>query len=226
MVNIYSVSITQHDCPHAFVTSRIPGLTIFVMNTMDSGRKYQKTLSLFYAKSSAELQETVKLMQTYDGLRDLEVLGMGSNTMSLLYRFPKTSAYRWVSEVGFRMHPIVVRNGEEKWFFVSQKQQKVSQIEKDLSDGNTSILHARKLTTANFINEYSSLFSDVWKIRLESLAGEGVVNLLMQALNFGFYDWPRKSSLSELSQTVKMPRSTLTYRLRKIEKIIIQDIGK
>lgn len=226
MVNIYSVSITQHDCPHSYVTSKIPGLTIFIMNTIDAGKKYQKTLSIFYSKQESDLKTTVNLLKEYSGLRNLEVLGMSSNTMSLIYSFPKTSAFRWVSEVGFRMHPIVVKGGEEKWFFVSDLPQSVKQIEKDLSDNNTNILRAKKLTTNNFINEYSSLFSDVWRIRLESLAGNDVMTLLTQALDFGFYDWPRKASLSKLSKSVNVPRSTITYRLRKIEKMIFQDIGK
>ena len=146
--------------------------------------------------------------------------------MSLMYGFPKTSAYKWVSKVGFRMHPILVKNGEERWFFVSNESQSAKEIEEELNDSNTSTLRVKKLSTNNFISEYSELFSDVWKVRIDSTVGPDVFNLLTQALDQGFYDWPRKSSLSELSRNVKMPRSTLTYRLRKLERLVFRDIGK
>ncbi|MFG1545029.1 MAG: helix-turn-helix domain-containing protein [Thermoplasmataceae archaeon] len=226
MVNIYSISIKQHDCPHTFVTSRIHDLTIFIMNTIDYSKKYQKTLSIFYSKTAEDLKYTIKTLNEYGDLKDLEVLGMGPTTMSLMYSFPKTAAYKWVSKIGFRMHPILVKNGEERWFLVSNESQSVKEIEEELNDSNTSTLRVKKLSTNNFISEYSELFSDVWKVRIDSAVGPEVFNILTQALAQGFYDWPRKSSLSELSRNIKMPRSTLTYRLRKLERLVFRDIGK
>ncbi|EQB71527.1 MAG: hypothetical protein AMDU1_APLC00024G0067 [Thermoplasmatales archaeon A-plasma] len=143
MVNIYSISIKQHDCPHTFVTSRIHDLTIFIMNTIDSSKKYQKTLSIFYSKTAEDLKDTIKILNEYGDLKDLEVLGMGSTTMSLMYSFPKTSPYKWVSKIGFRMHPILVKNGEERWFFVSNESQSVKGIEEELNDSNTSTLRVK-----------------------------------------------------------------------------------
>ena len=65
MVNIYSISIKQHDCPHTFVTSRIHDLTIFIMNTIDYSKKYQKTLSIFYSKTAEDLKDTIKILNEY-----------------------------------------------------------------------------------------------------------------------------------------------------------------
>lgn len=226
MVNIYSISISQHDCPHTFVTSKVRDLTIFIMNTLDYSKKYQKTLSLFYSKTTEDLKDTVKILNEYKDLKELEVLGMGPTTMSLMYSFPKTAAYKWVSEVGFRMHPILVKNGEERWFFVSDESRSAKEIEEELNDSNTITLRVKKLSTNNFISEYSELFSDVWKVRIDSTVGPDVFNILTQALEHGFYDWPRKSSLSELSRNIKIPRSTITYRLRKLERLVFRDIGK
>lgn len=46
--------------------------------------------------------------------------------------------------------------------------------------------------------------------------------ILTLALRSGFYDYPRKVSLKELSDFLRMPSSTVSYNLRKAEKRILQ----
>ncbi|WP_171823377.1 helix-turn-helix domain-containing protein [Thermogymnomonas acidicola] len=40
----------------------------------------------------------------------------------------------------------------------------------------------------------------------------------------GYFDWPRRVSLSEMSKRLNVPRTTLTYRIRKAERDVLNDI--
>ncbi|HLH86069.1 MAG TPA: helix-turn-helix domain-containing protein [Thermoplasmataceae archaeon] len=222
MVNVFFLSINQHDCPHTYLTDLFPSLRIFIMNTEAEGN-YQTTFSVFFSRDSDSLNEAFNELKKYGGIRNIEVIGKKDNLMSLIYSFPKTSAFRHINSVGFRMHPIFVKNGEERWFFVTSKSSLKLESD-DINDSRTSIRVIKKLTTDEFVTEYSKIFTYLWKIKFFKELDSPGPKLLTEALNTGYYDWPRKVSLTQLSKAVNIPRATLTYRLRKLEKTIFNDL--
>lgn len=224
MVNVYNVTIGQDDCPHTYITSKIPDLMIFIMNTSDDTGGYQKTFSIFISKNEEELSEALSMLKKYPNVRDISILGVKGTTMSLTYSFPRTSAYKSIRKIGFRLHPVVIRGGQEKWFFVSGEDNVLTETKHRLNDTVTKLISLKRLTTHDFINSYSKLFNEIWKIRIDSQTGGKGSQIIAEALRAGYYDWPRQSSLSNLSKSINMPRSTLTYRLRKVEKKVFEDI--
>ena len=100
MVNLFYISIGQDDCPHTYLTGKIKDLTIFIMNTQELEDGYQTTFSLFFAKDVENLQETMRLLKEYPGIRNINVLGVKDQVMSLTYTFPRTSAFSHVKENG------------------------------------------------------------------------------------------------------------------------------
>lgn len=225
MVNVYNVTVGQDDCPHTLITSKIKSLTIYVMNTSDEPNGYQKTFSIFITNDENDMKEALNQLEHYPGLKGIYVLGKKKNIISLAYTFPKTSAYRSVSRIGFRLHPIVIRNGIETWFFVSETADLLNDGKQLLNDSVTRVSTLKRLTTNEFINSYSKLFNGLWRIRLDSQTGGKGTELISEALKAGYYDWPRQSSLTELSKSIKVPRTTLTYKIRKVEKKIFSDMS-
>ena len=224
MVNVYKITIGQDDCPHTFISSRFPGLIIFVMNTSDESGGYQRTFSIFVSRDAIDLKGALTLLKQYPGIKGISILGMKENVMSLTYSFPKTSAYRSVKRVGFRLHPVVVKGGQEWWFLVSHDENILTDAKHKFNDDVTRLKSFRRLTTSEFINSYSKLFNEIWKIRIDSQTRGKGSTIISDALRAGYYDWPRGVSLSKLSKSIDVPRTTLTYRLRKLEKTIFQDI--
>lgn len=224
MVNVYQITIGQDDCPHTLITGQIKSLVIYVMNTSDSGNNYQKIFSIFISKSGEDLREALCHLKDYPDIQDIELLGKKENMMSLIYSFPKTSAFRNVKKIGFRLHPVVVRDGREKWFFVSASRDMLTKGKHLLNDHVTKLISLKRLTTNEFINTYTGLFNTIWKMKIDGETGGNGSEIISRALDAGYYDWPRGSSLTTLSKSVDMPRSTLTYRLRKLEKKVFQEI--
>lgn len=50
--------------------------------------------------------------------------------------------------------------------------------------------------------------------------------ILERAVLAGYYDWPRKISLTTLSANLSVPKATLSYRLRKAEKELMMQRTK
>ncbi len=224
MVNVYNILIGQDDCPHTLITSQVPGLVIYVMNTSDDENNYQKTFSIFISKRKEDLKEALDRLKNYPNIKGLDLLGRKENMMSLIYSFPKTSAFRNVEKLGFRMHPVVIRNGQERWFFISDANDLLSRGKTLLNDHVTKLITIKKLTTNEFINTYIKLFNSIWKMKIDSETGGDAYEIISEALKAGYYDWPRQSNLSELSKIIKVPRSTLTYKIRKLEKRVFSEL--
>ena len=224
MVNVYNILIGQDDCPHTLITSHVPGLIIYVMNTSDDANNYQKTFSIFISKNKEDLKAALDELKNYPNIRDLDLLGRKENMMSLIYSFPKTSAFRNVRKLGFRMHPVVIRNGQERWFFVSDAHDLLTRGKTLLNDHVTRLLTIKRLTTNEFINAYTKLFNSIWKMKIDSQTGGNGSEIISEALKAGYYDWPRQSNLSELSKSINVPRTTLTYKIRKLEKKVFSEL--
>lgn len=224
MVNVYNVTIGQDDCPHTYITSKVKDLVIYIMNTSDEANCYQNTFSIFLSKNEEGMQEALNHLKNYPDIRDINILGKKENMMSLTYSFPKTSAYKNVRKIGFRLHPVVVKDGIEKWFFVSEESTLTGEGKSMLEDHVTRVTSTKRLSTNDFISSYSKLFNGMLKLRLDNQTGGNGSEILSEALKSGYYDWPRQSSLSQLSKSINLPRSTLTYKIRKLEKRIFTDL--
>ena len=224
MVNVYNILIGQDDCPHTLITSHVPGLIIYVMNTSDEANSYQKTFSIFISKNKEDLRIALDELKNYPNIKDLDLLGRKENMMSLIYSFPKTSAFRNVRKIGFRMHPVVIRNGQENWFFVTDVNDLTSRGKSLLTDHVTRLFTIKRLTTNEFINAYTKLFNSIWRMKIDSQTGGNGSEIISEALKAGYYDWPRQSNLSELSKSINVPRTTLTYKIRKLEKKVFSEL--
>lgn len=224
MVNVYNVTIGQDDCPHTLITEKVGGLVIYIMNTSDEPNGYQNTFSIFLSKDEEGMKDALNRLKAYPNIKEINILGKKENMTSLTYSFPKTSAYKSVRRIGFRLHPVVVKNGIERWFFVSDAMNILGDGKTKLDDHLTRVTSIKRLTTNEFINSYSRLFNNLLKLNIDNQTGGTGSEIISVALKAGYYDWPRQSSLSELSKSINVPRSTLTYKIRKVEKKIFTDL--
>lgn len=224
MANIYRVSIGQDDCPHTYITMKYPDIQVFIMNSQGDG-KFQKSFSIIVSNKEKRIAEAIKALETYPGLTCLNVLGIQDKIASLTYKFPQTSAYSVVNTLGFRMHPVTVKNGVEKWFFVTSSSEVQNVVKQKLSDDKTKLISFKRLSTDEFMADYSRILGEFWSIQVMDKSGISQNDLLKEAINSGYFSWPRKASLSELSARLNIPRTTLSYRLRRLERNIFESLN-
>lgn len=222
MPTLYRISVTQHDCPHSKISSALPDLKIFIMNTQTDG-DFQNVLTLFHSSKNGIMDKALRALNEINGLKDLSIIGKRENSMSLLYSFPQTDLFRDVQEIGFRLHPVIVKNGIERWFLLSYNSGSENG-HKPVGNRNTKLVSAKKLTTDEFVASYARMLAEISKIRGSIPNSTEEENIAEKAYRLGYFEWPRKTSISKLSREANIPKSTLVYKLRKAEKGILDDL--
>ena len=217
MGRILELSITQTDCPHPVITAKMKGLSILVMNTVKLSENVQINFSIFRAPNQKNTKEAIRMLSKFPRLEIHEVVGIKKQLFSAIYSFPTTSALHRLSVFGFRLYPLFANNGIEKWFY-HLTNENITPLLSTINDETTKLVEWRKLSISEFYETYTQLFQDIWRIhQVEDLPPPNR-QILEKAVKSGYYDWPRKISLSALSETLSLPKTTLSYRLRRAEK--------
>ncbi len=222
---ILELSISQTDCPHPVLTSRMRGLSILVMNTVRVSKNVQMNFSIFRAPNQKGTKEAINMLSKFPELEIHEVVGIKKQLFSAIYSFPTTSALYRLSEFGFRLYPLFAKDGLEKWFY-HLTEENITPLLSSINDETTKLVEWRKLSISEFYETYTHLFLDMWRIhQVEDLPASNR-QILEKAVLEGYYDWPRKISLSGLSDDLMLPKATLSYRLRKAEKELFMQRSK
>lgn len=200
----------------------LPSVKIFIMNTQISG-SYQRVFSLFHSKDAGDMDRVIVGLKTYGNIKDLSIVGKRENSMSMLYAFPKTRMFREINDVGFRLHPIVVKGGVEKWYLMAYNDDDDMPY-KPNDNEETDVVSAKKLTTDEFISSYSRVMLEMRKARGDLSSDYKESDIVEMAYNSGYYEWPRRTTITRLSKKVNIPKSTLTYKLRKGEKNLLDEL--
>lgn len=222
MPTLYRISVTQHDCPHSKISLALPDLKIFIMNTQTEGH-FQNVLTFFHSSKTGTMDKALRALNQFKGLKGLSIIGKRENSMSLLYSFPQTALSRDIQGVGFRLHPVMVKNGVERWFLLAYNSRDENSY-KPVGNQNTKLVSAKKLTTEEFVVSYSKVLSEISRIRVFVPRSVEEENIAEKAYRLGYFEWPRRISISKLSREANIPKSTFVYKLRKAEKGILDDL--
>ncbi|MGC8558774.1 MAG: helix-turn-helix domain-containing protein [Thermoplasmata archaeon] len=221
-MKLIEIILTQNDCPHIELTNEFSDITIYVFNTV-SVNQYEKLFSIFYSINKETLDKALNKFRNNKKVRNFQIISKKNNLAALTYFIIKTAAYKKIETVGFRLHPLTIHNGIEKWFFLDESSNEISYKEllSEFNDENTSIVSILELTTKNFLDEFLKNISIINFNKLDILDDEDK-ELLSMLIKAGYFEWPRKVSLTYLSKDWKIPKSTISYRIRKLEKSIIR----
>lgn len=218
-MNIFEVEVTQTDCPHVHTSSKFPGTYILIMNTEDlSGT--QTMFSIFYSADSTQLAEALKYFSEQPEVSDFILTSRKENIASVMYKTHKTSLFKKVTMTGFRIHPVVVHRGVERWFVICGGGENLD--EEFINDNFTIVLSLKRLATFEFFEKYLAGLYGLNFIDIFSEISDEDRNILSKAVENGYFDWPRRIKLSDLGKNLNIPKSTLSYHVRKIEKKVVQ----
>jgi predicted DNA binding protein len=108
------------------------------------------------------------------------------------------------SEILLKM-PVIVKNGIAKWEVLAP-QEKIRTFKK--------LLDEKKIKFE---------LKSIMKYKEETKLTERQSEVLDQALKFGYYEIPRKITLTDLAIKLDIAKSTLSGTLRRIDKKLIQN---
>jgi predicted DNA binding protein len=215
---VVEICITQTDCPHVSVTERYRSLYILIMNTQYLN-DMQNMFSVFYCTNQEELELAISYFSRHRLIKDFTLLSKKKGIATAYYRLIPTSMFRRMDPRGFRIHPVVVHAGIEKWLFITGANQVIDAS--DINDRYTKVVSIRKLNQEEFLSSYPGVFSELHLTEVLNGMSDMDLNLLKAALKYGYFSWPRNTNLSELSRKLKISKSTLSYHFRNIERRLV-----
>lgn len=209
------IAVTQSDCPHVETSSRFLNIYILIMNTQfENGR--QKMFSIFHSVDKDELDRALTYFSRHRRVEDFSLLSKKNGIATAFYQTRPTSMYLKLGPAGFRIHPVVVHGGVERWFFISNGVDGPTSDE--INDRFTHVVSLKNITQERFFQEYPSVFFELNALKVISHLSDMDLMLFKSASEGGFFNWPRSTSLTALSEELSLPKSTLSYHFRMIEK--------
>ena len=222
-MSLWEVDVTQTDCPHIHTTQRYPSIRIIIMGTEASGR-YERLFSVFSSPTARELHGALNLFQKDNRVSNFKLLSSESGVAMALYLIRKTSMFKKTSEIGLRIHPLIAKGGREKWFLISGQSGK--DIRSVVGDEFTTILFMkRKRPNEIFKSFYASVRNLMPALSISDKFSQREIELLRAAREGGFFSWPRRTNLTGLSEKLGMPKSTLSYHFRAMEKKMVDALS-
>ncbi|MEM3852163.1 MAG: helix-turn-helix domain-containing protein [Methanomassiliicoccales archaeon] len=214
---IWEIEITQNDCPNVDTTKQFSNTTIMIMNTNLSG-EYMGMLAIVFSESEDELSRALRYLSSHQRVFEFSIISKKGSLAIIHYTMLRTSMFVKSSRNGFRLHPIFIRNGRERWFYLYNSDRNIQP--EDFNDDATTVLALKPLTQEDFFVEYPIAFMRINAGRLASSLRDDELKLLHEAYESGYYEWPRKTNLTVLSRKLRMSKSKLSYHFRMIEKKI------
>ncbi len=212
---LWELEITQTDCPNVDATKNLENTCILIMNTEASG-KHQNMFSIVYSSEIDELNAVLQTLSSHKRVSDFNLISKKGNIAMVFYRMVKTSMFCKTAKLGFRIHPILVHMGKEKWFYINSSPKPLGEY--DVNDEFTTILAMNSIAQEEFFHQYPTVFSRLNVAHMMNMLSGEEVKLLNTINEMGFFDWPRGASLTQVSRKMKMSKSTLSYHVRSAEK--------
>jgi predicted DNA binding protein len=222
-MSLWEVDVTQTDCPHILTTKKYPSLRIIVMGTELTGR-YERLFSVFSASTTRELNSSLNFFQKDDRVKNFKLLSRESGVATALYLMSRTSMFQKTTEIGLRIHPLVARGGKEKWYLISGESG--VNIRTMISDQFTKVISMKRKRSAEiFRSFYTSVRDLLPALSISDKFSKREIEILRVAQEKGFFSWPRKTNLTNLSKELEMPKSTLSYHFRAMEKKMVDALS-
>ncbi len=212
---VTEIAVTQTDCPHIDTSRKFENTYILIMNTqLIEGR--QKMFSIFYSLDKVELDKALTYFSRNRRVASFSLLSKKNGIATAFYETRATSMFLRLGITGFRIHPVVVHRGIEKWFFISSGQE--GPTASHINDKFTTVVSLKNMTQEQFFLEYPSVFYELHALKIINNLSDVDMMLFKAATDGGFFSWPRKKSLTGLSKDLNLPKSTLSYHVRMIEQ--------
>jgi len=217
-MGLYQTSFrVKHECPYREISERYPDLTI---------REWYLSDCQVIELTSPEAP-TDDLLEEVDRLgtvlhRSVDESGLHAVTQSCLCSLEDSIVERFETYNCLYQPPTVHRQGWEHYTVIAFDESDVRALLRDLeADRDIEVLSktaiAEQQIPHSMLAPVDQLFEDVTERQMAALR---------LALESGYYEQPRKTSLRELAARTSVARSTYEEHLRKAENKLLTNAGQ
>ncbi|WP_311171690.1 helix-turn-helix domain-containing protein [Halobellus ordinarius] len=217
-MSLYEASFrVRHECPYREISEHYPDLTIREWYLSDC-----QVIEITSSESPSEdLLDEIERLGTILH-RSVDDAGLHVVTQSCLCSLEDSIIERFEEYNCLYQPPTIHRQGWEHYSVIAFDETDVRALLSDLeADRNVDVLSKTAITEQgiphSMLAPVDQLFDDVTERQLAALR---------LALESGYYEQPRKTSLRELAEQTAVARSTYEEHLRKAENKLLTNAGQ
>ena len=217
-MSLYQASLRiRHECPYRELSERYPDLTIREWYLSDC---QVLEISSADAPSEALLDEIDHLGTVLH--KSIDSSGLNVVMQSCLCALEGSIIERFEAHNCLYQPPTVHRHGWEHYTVIAFEESAIQAVYEDLeSDREIEVLSKTGLEETQIphtmLAPVDQLFDNVTERQLDAL---------QLALDSGYYEQPRRTSVSDLAARTSVARSTYEEHLRKAENKLIKNAGQ
>ncbi|ABL79016.1 helix-turn-helix domain-containing protein [Thermofilum pendens] len=196
--------------------TNLPGIEITVLNIIQSGSTY-KTLAHATTSGNLKFYQVLEEMKFKNEILDFKVLNKNKQSVTFILERDYCTFYDYTLGTGrFILFPYVIKKGTRKFFIISEEEPSI--LLDRLKKYGTVTRMEKVLLTDALKDSYALLMRTDLLSKLTPLQRK----ILSKAIIKGYFDWPRKYSLSDLSQELGISKATLAEHIRRSESKILK----
>jgi len=196
--------------------SKIPGVSVYVEGITVSGSHATTLIYVSLPEKKRIHQTFMEELRRHPEVEDYRIMSKKRYSMIMAVTKSLCEFYEYTLSSGrFTFFPYVLKSGRRVFYMVSPENH--SSVLSRLSM-HGKVLSFEKVSFETAIRETSLL-------GLNIAAGEAITPsqraILVEAIKRGYYEWPRKISLTELAREFGISKATLSEHLRRGEQKLL-----
>ena len=229
-MHVAILDIVQYDCPVVKLTDITKDVKVVVIgaNVAEIHKGYERIYITIKGQNRDDIIKALNNVQKLKDVKSFTILYRKSNEARVYMYIKKTKAMEAsVLLDAMPVVPWISINGVERWTlgFPSKKQlyEYVSLVKEQDSIENIIVREVPDDVIMTLTLLYPALIDFI--VDTKELT-ENQLNILKIALNEGYYEWPRRINVIELSAKLGISRAAVTKVLRRAESKVLRSVLK
>lgn len=223
-------NIIQYDCPVVWLVENLKDANIVVTgaNVAEISRGYEKIYVVLLGSNDV-IDKAIQKIEDYKLVRSYEVIQKKKGFAKIQMNITRTKTMEAsVFLDATPLAPWIAKEGYERWTLGFHSKKLLNEFVSRVNEFD----YIEKSRVEEVPDELIAEFSMNYLVALNLLTIElgkltsKQLGLLRLALESGYYEWPRKINIVELSEELGISRAAVTKLLRRAEKRIIHSALK
>ena len=197
--------------------SRIPGVSVYVYSVVKAGDKAHTLVKCSFPDSKNAFQRAMEIISRRDEVLEYKILERKVSSCTLLLTKNMCEFYEYTAAAErHTFFPYVIRSGVRRFYPMTAESQE------DLRRSLSRYGAVLSLERMPFEVSLEEVGRSIMLSSLEGLLTPLQRKVLSAALRRGFFEWPRRISLEELSRELGVSKVTLSEHLRRGERKLLR----
>jgi len=227
---VATFNIVQYDCPVVWLVEHLKDARVIVTgaNVAEISRGYEKIYVVLLGDEEVTSKALEKI-ENYKLVRSYEVIQKKRDFVKVKMNITRTKTMETsVFLDAMPLAPWIAKEGYEKWTLGFHSKKQLNEFVSRVSEFDYIERSRVEEIPDELVAEFSMNFLaalNLLTIELNKLTNKQL-SLLKLALESGYYEWPRKTNIVELSEELGISRAAVTKLLRRAEKRIVSSTLK